>query len=128
MTVSGSGPHILEVRRVALPGNTEFVLNAPSDAIVVIRVKRQFRLGGRAKITLTGGLTADHVLWNVEGNVGGQPSLFRNSICRGTVLAAQRRGVRIGGAVMIEGAVFAPRVHIGAGSRVAHRPFIGLVP
>ena len=128
LTLIGSGPHILEVRRVALPGNTELVLNAPSDAIVVIRVKRQFRLGGSAKITLAGGLTAEHVLWNVEGNLGGQPSLFRNSICRGTMLAAQRRGVRIGGDVQIEGAVFAPRVHIGAGSRVAHRPFIGLVP
>lgn len=125
--VGGNGLRVLEVVRVILAGHTSLTINGPADAVVVIRVARQLRLGGEAVISLTGGLRPENVLWNVEGRFGGMPNFDRGSQISGTILAPQRRGIRCGGDVQISGALYAPRVHLGAATRISHRPFLGLV-
>lgn len=123
----GSGLQVINARRVQITGNSEVRFVGQPDTILIIRVGRQLRMGGNAKIVLQGGLTPNRVLWNVEG-AKQSISLNRASEFRGTILAAQRKRIRIGGSVLIEGAIFGQRVHVNLATRIVHYPFTGTLP
>lgn len=123
----GAGQQVIYVNRVLIAGKTKlrFVRTAaPNDppTVLVIRVRRQLRLGGQAEIELVG-INPENVIWNAEGTSGGRPKLLRSSKFRGTLLAANRRGVLVGGLVQVNGAVKARRVHLSQGSKIVHVPF-----
>jgi len=123
----GAGQQVIYVNRVLITGKTKlrFVRTAaPGDppTVLVVRVRRQLRLGGQAEIELDG-INPENVIWSAEGTAGGRPKLLRSSIFRGTLLAAERRGVLVGGLVQVHGAVKARRVHLGQGTTITHTPF-----
>lgn len=124
----GGGLQVIHVRDLKLAGNTEFRINGQPDTVLVVRLSRKFRLGTAAKVTLQGGLTADQVLWNVEGSSGGHPDFVGDSYFAGTVLAPRRSVIRTGTAVVVDGALFSKKVHLGAETTITHLPFTPLVP
>jgi len=97
------------------------------DTILIIRLAGALRFGSYAKVTLGGGLTPQHVLWNVEGTRRSL-SLARSSQIVGTVLAPQRRFIRMGDHVHVYGALVAKRIRLHLNSIVTHYPFIALLP
>lgn len=124
----GSGVHAVELRDLHLGPATQLTLVGQADTTLVLRVARKFRLGAAAKVVLQGGLTADHVLWNVEGTAGGHPDLAGDSEFAGTILAPKRSLIRTGTAVVVDGALYGNKVHLSADTTVSHEPFTPLVP
>ena len=123
----GAGQQVMYVSRVIVTGNTVLrlvrdPLAVGPDTVLVIRVRRQLRLGGAAQVQLDG-IDPANVIWNVEGVAGGRPQLKRDSEFSGTVIAANRRGVVIGGTAQVNGAIKARRIHISQGATITHAPF-----
>ncbi len=123
----GAGQQVMYVSRVIVTGNTTLrlvrdPLAVGPDTVLVIRVRRQLRLGGAAQVQLEG-IDPANVIWNAEGVIGGRPQLKRNSVFNGTLIAANRRGVVIGGTTQVNGAIKARRIHISQGATINHAPF-----
>lgn len=78
--------------------------------------------------TDNGVLEPSNLLWVAKGRFGGQPNLFRDSTFRGTILATARPGVRVGSAVLAQGALYSKKASLGAGSQIQHFPFTGKLP
>ncbi|HYD47971.1 MAG TPA: DUF4215 domain-containing protein [Terriglobales bacterium] len=123
----GSGLQVLELENVQLQGNSVLTLTGTPDTTLVLRVKRKLKLGGSARVELAGGLTPERVLWNVEGERGGSPTLKGEAQLAGTLLAAERKGVTLGGAVIIDGALYSRKIKIKRGGMIVHKPFVGMV-
>lgn len=128
----GAGLQVIYVKRVVVAGKTtlRFVrdpmaVGPPTD--LVIRVARQIRIGGEAKVELDG-IDPERVIWNAEGPTGGRPKMLRASQFKGTLIAAQRRGVLVGGQVQVQGAIKARRVHLGQATTIVHTPAKTLLP
>lgn len=128
------GLSILDVKRVALGGRTILELRGQADTVLVIRSDRSLRFGSESRLALAangsgdGMLEPSNLLWVAKGRFGGQPNLFRDSAFRGTVLATARPGIRVGSAVLAQGALYSKKVSLGAGSRIQHYPFTGKLP
>lgn len=132
--VLGGGLQVLDVRRLALQGNTVLELRGQRDTVALLRVAEDIHLGGESKVLLEsngagkGRLQTDKVLWVAKGIEGGRPTITRASTFRGTLLASGREGVRIGGSVLVEGALWGRKVSIGRESTLQHYPFSELFP
>ena len=130
----GGGLQILDLRRIRLAGNTVMQINGQDDTVLVVRIDRNLRLGGEARLTVgsngtgNGRLRVENALWNVQNRAGGQPNFIRNGLFQGTVLAPERTGIRVGSEVRIEGALLSKKIHIGGPSTIVHVPFTGLLP
>jgi len=130
----GGGAQIRVIPSVVMSRNTELILAGQPDTVVVLRIPGKMRMGGKSKITLTGGLTPEHVLWNLEGDTSGGDNraavaIKRDSFFKGTLLAPQRsKMVRVGGFVHWDGAIMGQRVDIAGDSVIGHRPFLPLLP
>lgn len=132
--ILGGGLQVLDVPSVALQGNSILELRGQRDTVALIRVTRGLRLGGEAKVVLQsngtghGTLQVDKLLWVANGGKGGRPNLSRASTFRGTLLASGRAGIRVGGEVLVEGALWSRKVTVGVQSTVQHYPFSELMP
>lgn len=130
----GSGLQVLDLQEVALQGNSVLELRGQRDTVALIRVARGLRLGPETKVLLesngtgNGTLQVDKVLWVAMGGKGGRPNLWHASTFRGTLLASGRVGIRLGGAVLVEGALWSRKVSVGVQSTVQHYPFSELLP
>lgn len=133
----GGGLQVLDVQEVALQGNSVLELRGQRDTVALIRVAKALRIGPEAKVLLesngtgNGRLQVDKVLWIAKGEKGGKgirPNLSRASTFRGTLLASGRVGIRLGGAVLVEGALWSRKVSVGVQSTVQHYPFSELLP
>lgn len=128
----GAGLQVVYVKSVRVSGNTTLTFQRDPLAVgdpttLIIRVARQIRLGGNAQIILDG-IDPDMVIWNAEGPTGGRPKLQKQSTFVGTLIASERRGVFVGGAVNVQGAIKARRIHIGQESVITHIPSKVLLP
>lgn len=122
----GHGLQVLRVKALSVGRKTELRFVGFPDTIVVVRVGRKVRVGKSAKITLAGGLTADHLLWNVEGTKRRIVRLLRDAQFAGTLLAPQRRRIVVNAGARVDGALIAQRIRIRQETTVTHYPFVGL--
>jgi len=132
--ILGGGLQVVDVRRLALQGNTVLELRGQRDTVALLRVAEDIHLGGESKVVLEtngagkGRLQVDKVLWVAKGIEGGRPNIGRASTFRGTLLASGREKIRVGGSVLVEGALWGRKVSMGRESTVQHYPFSELFP
>ncbi len=86
-TISGtSGDYnVFELERVDLSDHHVVTLEGDGSTWFVFNVTDEFLMSGTPEIELSGGVTADHVLWNVTGT--NDTKLSGDSLVYGTVLA-----------------------------------------
>src|SRR5690606_11603371 len=72
-------------------------------------------------------VSPDNILWILEGERG---AIFisRDVAFPGTVVAAARRKVKLGGNTAVDGAVWGEEVDLRGLNEVRHRPFVPLLP
>jgi choice-of-anchor A domain-containing protein len=71
-TITGiSGINVIDLTNLDLSGNGDgLTLSAPSSGYFVINISGVFSVGNQANITLAGGITNSHVLYNVTATSG----------------------------------------------------------
>ncbi|UCF68433.1 MAG: NHL repeat-containing protein [Acidobacteriota bacterium] len=121
----GSGLQVLAVESVVIERGAQVVLAGQPDTVLVVRVLGGIEVGARAAIVVTGGLTANRVLWQLEGP-GSDVVLGDSAWISGTVLAAGR-GIQVERRAEVRGALLGKRVTLGPKSGVKHAPFVGLL-
>lgn len=109
---------VLKLGNFTLTGNATLTLQGTASTTYVINVTKQFSLSGTSKIVLSGGLTWDHVLFNVTGT-GADVTVSGTSILQG-VLVANSRTVKLSGQSKTIGAVIANRIVMTDASKVLH--------
>lgn len=123
-TINASGAlSVLDVSGdVNLSGGHTLTLNGSANDFLVINVDGSFTFSGGSKMDLTGGLTANHILWNFVGS--GQGVNFNgNSTVDGTFLAIDRDITVSGG--IVNGAVIGSENHklkLQSGPKVNGQP------
>jgi cytoskeletal protein CcmA (bactofilin family) len=118
LTLSGTGNVVLKLSNFALSRNATLTLDGTPDTSFVINVSHKFSLTS-ANVFLTGGLTADNVLFNIRGT--GAASLTGTSDLNGIILATNRT-VRVNGTSHVIGEVIGKKVNISGGSEVTASP------
>lgn len=93
---------------VHLSGGGSLTLNGNSHDFFVLNIYGGWETSGGSKTLLTGGLTANHVLYNFVGS-GGSVNFSGNSQEDGTFLAVDRSIVDSGG--VVNGALIGARGH-----------------
>ncbi|HEV3301892.1 MAG TPA: ice-binding family protein [Planctomycetaceae bacterium] len=91
VTFNGSaGQNVLKVTDLNL-NNGNFTIHGTANETFIIDVSGKFIVNGSANILLTGGVTADHVLFDITGT-GQDVSITGNttSLVNGTILALSR--------------------------------------
>jgi len=123
----GSGQQIIDVEMLQMGLNTQLVLDGAANTVAVIRIadRGRFKVGTKAQVLVSGGLTPDRVLWVVAGT--GQAKLGALSQFSGTILAPERRRIKAGAFSQVSGAIFTSKVLMKRQATVTHYPFVSLV-
>lgn len=111
---------VLKLGNFTLGGNATLTLQGTATTTFVINVTKQFSLSGTSKIVLSGGLTWDHVLFNVTGT-GPDVTVSGSAVLQG-ILMANSRTVKLSGQSKTIGAVIANRIVMIDASRVLQPP------
>lgn len=122
-----SGTTILDIPSIKIAKGAQLILNGQPDSTVVIKINRSLSIGGAVGVTLSGGLTANNVLWSLE-DTAGSIQLKRDTIFAGTILTAERKKILLGSQINVAGALLGRRVDIRDSSVVNHYPFTPLLP
>lgn len=118
LTITGSGSVVLKLSDFALSRNATLTLNGTPGTSFIINVSHKFSLAS-ANVFLTGGLTADNVLFNIRGV--GSAKLTGNSNLNGLILATNRT-VKLSGNSVVTGEVIGRKVNISGGSEITASP------
>jgi hypothetical protein len=121
-----SGQQVVDIDELRIGRTVKLILNGQPDTVVVLRVHGRFRIGLLSSVMLAGGLTADRVIWSIEGP-GRGAKIGRGGSVPGTIIAAQRPRIHLGRFGLIEGALIGKHVKMGLGSIVDHVPFTALL-
>lgn len=129
--IVGAGQQVIYAKTVRVAGQTTLRFKRDPMAVgdptvLVIRVARTLRIGGLAKVELDG-IDPANVVWSAEGSAGGRPKLLRACEFKGTLIAAQRRGILTGSGVTVDGALKGRKIHLGQNTVVNHTPFKALL-
>ena len=100
---------------------TEHSGEGDSSTTFVIDVKNEFGMGGNSRVTLSGGLTWDNVLFNLGGE--GDAFLAKNAQLDGIILA-RKRSVEVKGSAQVRGEIIAGRVVLTGASVVGRIPVV----
>ena len=118
----GHGQQVVKIDAIRMGRASTLTIKGFADTIAVLRVTGAFRVGTRSKIVLEGGLTVDHVIWNVEGP-GRVVKFGTITEVPGTIIAATRKRVAMGAFSELNGAIAAKRIKMGREATVNHIPF-----
>lgn len=135
MTISGgAGTNVINVPSITTGTKATITINAGPSETVVINVGTStdpgsLQLGNGASILLAGGITPDHVIFNLIGT-GTSAQLGNDTVFNGTILAPQGQFTSGDGntpsPVLINGALlFGGSVSIGNNTNVNFYPFAG---
>ena len=106
---------MLKLTDFKLTSNATLTLQGTADSYFLINVKKDFSLAG-GNVVLTGGLTWDHVIFNVLGS-NGTMKLSGQSEFNGILLAANRTVTMTDNAKVV-GAIVANTVNLAGNSIV----------
>ena len=121
LTLTGSGVVVLKLSDFRLRGNAALTLEGDSNTTFVIDVKNEFGMGGNSRVTLSGGLTWNNVLFNLGGE--GDAFLAKNAQLDGIILA-RKRTVEVKGSAQVRGEIVAGRVVLSGASVVGRIPVV----
>jgi hypothetical protein len=103
-TISGNGAtNVISLQTLDYSHQTLTLQGGPND-VFILNIAKDFRFHS-SKIVLSGGVTADHVLFNLAGEGAGIDIRGANSVLQGTLLAPHRsvtyhHGTNVDGAVV----------------------------
>ncbi|MGZ4982875.1 MAG: collagen-binding domain-containing protein [Chthoniobacterales bacterium] len=123
MTLSGTGVYYLN--SLNLGSNATLTLSGSATDSFVFNISSIFKLVG-AQILLTGGLTADHVLFNYTGTTDVTVS-GSNSLLHGIILALNAR-VNLSPGLMIGQIISGQDISISSGANVRQTALTAAVP
>jgi hypothetical protein len=124
-----AGPNpvtVIDTPSITLGGSATLKIDGAAGQIVVVNVTGgALILGPGFKITLTGGITADSVVFNVEG-LSGSPALVggASSIFNGTLVASGRAGQVNTGATVNGQLIFGGDVTVGNNFKATYTPLV----
>jgi len=130
-TALAGGLYVFQTPSIKMGGSSTLTIDGVSTDFVVINVVGDINgpgvlnLAAGFKITLTGGLTADHVVFNVESSsatpafLGGTSSVFN-----GTLVAAARAGTIGSGATINGQLIFGGAVAAGPNVTLTYVPVV----
>lgn len=121
LTLAGTGTVVLKLDDFQLADNAALTLQGDSHTTFIINVDDKFTMAGNTRITLSGGLTWDNVLFNVLG--GGDVILNGNAQLEGIILATERT-VKLSGRSQVRGEVIAGAVKMSGASVVGRAPVV----
>ncbi len=125
VTCGHSGRNVIDTPSITMGGSSTLTINCASGDIVVFNVPGAMTLGAGFTIALTGGITADSVVFNVEGIaataalIGGTSSTFN-----GTLVAASRNCQVNTGAAINGQLVCGGNVTVGANLTATYVPLV----
>ena len=109
---------VLQLSDFILSGTAALTLQGTAATTYIINVTNKFSLSGSSVVQLSGGLTADNVLFNVRGT--GDTTMGSSSVLNGIVLATDRT-MKMSGSATVYGQVIANKVSL-AGVSSVRRP------
>ncbi len=119
ITATGNGYNVYNVGRVDLSDHHVVTLNGGADTWFVFNVSDEFQMSGTPEIELVGGVTADHVIWNITATA--ETDISGDSLVYGTVLAPDSY-VKVNGGE-IYGLVVGDYVRLDSDGVVHHVPW-----
>ncbi len=122
----GPGQNVIDIESFRVGQDGTVNINGPEGSWVVIRVPGRFRVGTRSKVSTTGGITPNQVLWSIEG-IGRSAKIGSRATFEGTIIGAKRSKVSIGAFTVVRGALIGKRVRMGGISAVDHMPFTAML-
>lgn len=129
----GAGTHVVAFDSVALGTEAELVLEGQDDTILLLHIREKLFVGIGGKVVLTdngtgqGQLRPWNVLWILDGPKG-NASMNRDTQLAGTFLFRERKQLRTGTGLRLDGAAMGRRVKIRGSAHVHHVPFTALLP
>lgn len=127
------GTHVRVFDSVALGRNAELVIEGQDDTVLVFHIKGKLVGGIGSKIVLTdngsgnGKMRPWNLLWILDGKKG-NASINRGTHLQGTFLYRERRQMRTGTELQLDGAIMGNRVKVRGSAHVRHVPFTALLP
>jgi hypothetical protein len=118
LSLSGSGTVVLKLTDFVLSGGAKLTLQGSAGTTFIINVSRNFSLSNGANIGLSGGLSWDHVLFNVRGS-GSTVTLSGGSQVMSGILLATNRTVSLENGASVSGEIIADKVTLSGGASVA---------
>lgn len=115
LSLKSSGLAVLKLSDFELSGNATLTLQGTAASYFVFNVSQDFSLSSNANIKLSGGLSWDHVIFNVKGK--GLVTLTDNSELDG-ILLATKRNVVLSDNSRVVGTVIANTVSLSGNSSV----------
>ena len=109
---------VLQLTDFVLSGTAALTLQGTAATTYIINVTNKFSLSGSSVVQLTGGLTADNVLFNVRG--AGDATMSSSSLLNGILLATDRTA-KLSGSATVYGQVIANKISL-AGVSSVQRP------
>ena len=109
---------VLQLTDFVLSETAALTLQGTAATTYIINVTNKFSLSGTSVVQLSGGLTADNVLFNVIGT--GDATMSSSAVLNGIVLAADRT-MKMSGSATVYGQVIANKVSL-AGVSSVRRP------
>jgi len=121
--VIDDGFEVIQIDNLRLAKGTEIVIDGEPSTVAILRVSGDFRINTEAKITLTGGITPDRILWVVQG-ASGTARIGARAVVNGTILVPARTRMRVNVFTEVNGALHGEQVDIRRAVVVNHVPFV----
>lgn len=106
---------VLQLTDFVLSGTAALTLQGTATTTYIVNVTNKFSLSGSSIVQLSGGLTADNVLFNVRNS--GDATMSSSSVLNGIVLATGRT-MKMSGSATVYGQVIANKVAMSGVSTV----------
>jgi hypothetical protein len=123
LTLSGSGNVVLKLTDFVVSSGATLTLQGNASTSFVINVNNNFNVTNGATVKLAGGLTWDHVLFNVRGT-GSTVTLTGGSQLMSGILLATDRTVKLDNGVEFKGEIIANKVTLAGGAKVTRLPVV----
>jgi uncharacterized repeat protein (TIGR01451 family) len=135
LSFSGGGTHVRDIDFINMRRAANLEIEAPADAVLVLRVLGNLRVGGENSITLVPPnpgdpadvVSPDNILWILD-DTRGAIFISRDVAFPGTVVAPSRRKIKLGGNTGVDGAIWGEEVDLRGLNEIRHRPFVPLLP
>lgn len=129
----GAGTHVRVFDSVALGRNAELVIEGQDDTVLVFHIAGKLVGGIGSKIVLRDNGTGNgtmrpwNLVWILDGKKG-NASINRGAHLQGTFLYRERKQMRTGTELQLDGAIMGNRVKVRGSAHVRHVPFTALLP
>lgn len=135
LTFSGGGTHVRDIDFINMRRAANLEIEAPADAVLVLRVLGSLRVGGENGITLVPPnpgdpadvVSPDNILWILD-SARGANFISRDVSFPGTIAAPSRSKLKLGGNTGVDGAIWGQEIDLRGLNEIRHRPFVPLLP